>query len=362
MKKTACRILCLALCAALCLAVPAGCAEEPAASRSGTRYLFDTVITVTVYDFYTDKYYRQTGRERPDLEAALAGALDLCEHYDDLFSRTEAGSDVSRINASAGQPVEVDPETADLLQKTLSYSRLTHGAFDVTIAPVSTLWDFAANDPALPDLAELAAGLEKVDYSRLEVDGNTVTLPAGCMVDLGGAAKGYIADRVGDYLESQGVDCYLLNLGGNVLAAGGKADRAVDGPEALTPFAIGLRKPFGTTSELAGEAGIANGSVVTSGTYERCFTLDGRLYHHILDPDTGYPVDNGLDSVTIFSEASADGDILSTSLFVLGPQAGLALAESLEGVDALFLLSDGSRRMTSGLAEDADGDIRWQPA
>lgn len=135
----------------------------------------------------------------------------------------------------------------------------------------------------------------------------------------------------------------------------------MDSPEALTPFAIGLRKPFGATSELAGEAGIADGSVVTSGTYERCFTLDGRLYHHILDPDTGYPVDNGLDSVTIFSEESADGDILSTSLFVLGPQAGLALAESLEGGRPV-LLSDGSRRMTSGLAEDADGDIRWQPA
>ena len=112
MKKTAARMVCLALCAALCLTIPAGCAEEPAASQSGTRYLFDTVITVTVYDFYTDRYYRQTGRERPDLEAALAGALDLCEHYDDLFSRTKAGSDVSRINEAAGQPVEEDPVPA----------------------------------------------------------------------------------------------------------------------------------------------------------------------------------------------------------------------------------------------------------
>ena len=178
-----------------------------------------------------------------------------------------------------------------------------------------------------------------------QVDGCTVTLTdPEAAIDLGGIAKGYIADRIKDYLVSQGVKSAIIDLGGNILCVGKRPDGE--------PFRIGIQRPFADRSETAAIVEIDGKSVVSSGIYERYFEKDGVLYHHILNPDTGYPYDNGLVSVTIISDESVDGDGLSTSCFALGLEKGMELIDSLPDVYAVFITEDGQLHFSEGF-EDA---------
>ena len=162
-------------------------------------------------------------------------------------------------------------------------------------------------------------------------------------IDLGAIAKGYIADRIKDYLKEEKVESAVINLGGNVLCLGERPDG--------TPFQIGLQKPFASHTETVGVAGVRDLSVVSSGVYERHFIKDGVNYHHILDPSTGYPYENGLVQVTILSPQSVDGDGLSTTAFALGLEKGTELLESMEDVYGIFITEDGELHFTEG-AED----------
>lgn len=260
--------------------------------------------------------------------------MKLCEKYEALFSRTIKTSDISRINENGGRPVTVSDDTIDILQKAISYGELSDGLFDVTIAPASSLWDFKSDTPALPDKNELKEAISHIDYRTIQISGNTVTLlDSKAQIDLGGIAKGYIADRMKSHLISKGVEHATINLGGNVLTIGGKPDG--------TPFHIGIQKPFDERNSILTSVDVTDRSVVSSGSYERFFTLDGQLYHHILNPRTGYPVDSGLSGVTILSDSSVDGDALATICFALGQEKGMALIRSLDGVDALFVDTNG---------------------
>ena len=249
------------------------------------------------------------------------------------FSRTNEESEVSMINSAQGNPVEVSPETATLIKKGLYYGKLSDGAFDITIGSVSRLWDFKAEEPALPDQAALAEALQHVDYKKVVVEGNTVKLqdPAAAL-DLGAVAKGYIADLLKEYLEGEGVHHALINLGGNVLAIGGKPDGSA--------FNIGIQKPFDESGIPLTSVRIKDKSIVTSGTYQRYFEKDGTLYHHILDPYSGYPCSNGLVSVSIITDSSLTADALSTTCFILGPEKGLELVNQLDNVEAVFVDSE----------------------
>ena len=200
----------------------------------------------------------------------------------------------------------------------------------MTSPSVSSLWDFKSEDPAPPDTAAIAAALTHVDYKKVVVEGNTVTLqdPAAAL-DLGAVAKGYIADRLKDYLEGEGVRHALINLGGNVLAVGDKPDGS--------PFHIGIQKPFDESGIPLTSVRIDDKSIVTSGTYQRYFEKDGTLYHHILDPASGYPCNNGLASVSIITDSSLTADALSTTCFLLGPEKGLSLVNQLDNVEAVFV-------------------------
>ena len=155
----------------------------------------------------------------------------------------------------------------------------------------------------------------------------------GMILDLGAVSKGYIADRIKEYLVEEGVKSALIDLGGNVLCIGNRPDG--------TPFQIGIRQPFADTVSAVTALSVTDQSVVTSGIYERCFTKDGILYHHLLDPGTGYPCENELASVTIISDHSVDGDALSTCCFLMGPQKGMELINSLKDVRAVFLTREG---------------------
>lgn len=323
-KKKFVFLICLAL---LCLTF-CGCQSSQSSPISKSGVYLDTVITVTLY-----------GTEE---ESILDHCLSLCESYEALFSRTMEGSDVYRMNHAGGQLTQVSPETARLIEKAISYSNISDGAFDCTIAPLSTLWDFKNNPGQVPSQEEIEAARSLVDYRTIQVSQTTVTLKnPSAAIDLGGIAKGYIADRLKDYLTSQGITSALINLGGNVLTIGSKPDGS--------PWNIGIQKPFAERNASIASLKVTDQSLVTSGTYERYFTVGGTVYHHLLDPATGYPADTGLSSVTILSDDSIDGDALSTSCFVLGIDKGMELIESLPGVEALFVTSEDELLYSSGL-------------
>ena len=303
-----------------------GCAKEkelPKQTEVG--FYLDTVITLTAYT---------------EDSQVLKDALTECGRYEQLLSRTVEGSDVWRINHAGGEPVEVSDDTAEILRCAIRIAGLSGGAFDVTIAPVSTLWDFTSGAAVLPDAETIAKAAELVDYTKIELNGNTVKLPAGMMIDLGGIAKGYIADRVAEYLEKRGVKHAILSFGGNVVAVGLKPDGS--------PWTVGIQDIDGSTGKSMLKTKVSGGSVVTSGIYERGFDLDGVRYHHLLSPETGWPVQNELASVTILSESSMECDALSTTAFILGTEEGIRLIESLKGVEAIFIARDRTVTCTSG--------------
>ena len=296
---------------------------------SQTEFYLDTVVTLTVYE--------------TEDKSILQDAFSLIADYESMLSRTREGSDIWNINHSAGTPTKVSAETISLLQTALNYCELSDGAFDITIAPVTDLWDFHGEGSGnVPDQEQLAEALSHVNYNNVKRTGNMVTLSdPRAAIDLGAIAKGYIGDRVKDFLLSKGITSGMINLGGNVLVIGEKPDGSL--------WKIGIRKPFSEDgSELSAVVSAADQSVVTSGTYERYFIKDNTLYHHILNTQTGYPARTGLSSVSILSDGSAKGDALSTICFLLGPEKGMDLIEKTDGVEALFITEEGELLYSSG--------------
>ena len=315
--------LLLALLLLLCL-----CSTALAETKeSAVGFQLDTVITLTAYC---------------EDRTVLEDALKECDRYEQLLSRTIEGSDVWRINHAGGEPVDVDPVTAEVIREALAISEISEGAFDITIAPASTLWDFKAETPSLPDAAELAEAASRVNWRALRLEGNTVTLPAGMMIDLGGIAKGYIGDAVRAWLEGHGITGAILSFGGNIVTIGSKPDGKA--------WMVGIQDIDKQTGEYMLVAQMESGCTcaVTSGIYERGFDLDGVRYHHLLEPATGWPAQNGLASVTILTDSSARADGLSTAAFVLGEEKGLALIESLKNTEAVFIRRDRTVVTTSG--------------
>ncbi|MDD3404343.1 MAG: FAD:protein FMN transferase [Hespellia sp.] len=285
---------------------------------STTALLFDTVITIELYDT------KDT--------AILDDCIALCRHYEDTLSRTIETSEVSQINNAKGAPVTVSDDTIELIQKGLDYGTISNGNFDITIAPLSILWDFKNNTGVVPDAAAIEEAKSHVNYKNVLIDGNTVTLTdPDAAIDLGGIAKGYIADKLKTLLESKDIQHGIISLGGNILTIGSKTDG--------TAYHIGIQKPFEENAAIT-SVDVKDQSVVSSGVYERYFTVNDQLYHHILNPFTGYPYDNHLLGVTIISDASVDGDALSTTCFALGLENGMKLIKSMDGVEALFITDD----------------------
>ena len=312
---------------ALALLFLTGCAPSAPEPVEAGSFLLDTYVSLRLYD--------------GDRETAQ-GALELCRDYEALFSRTDPDSELARLNRREIETVS--RELAEVIAQGLAYGELTEGAFDITMGSVTRLWDFHAEDPAPPGAAAVAEALTHTGWEKVRVEGTAVLFQdPETVLDLGGIAKGYIADRLAEYLREAGVTSAIIDLGGNLYCLG----RRPDGQD----FRVGVRRPEGDRSESIGLLPVRDRSVVTSGRYERCFTLDGTSYHHILSPATGWPAETGLASVTIVSGRSVDGDALSTACFVLGPEAGLALVESLEGVEAVFIGQDLSVTVSSGLTD-----------
>lgn len=307
---------------------------------STTEIKLNTAVTVTIYDS------QDTG--------LLTECMALCDKYEKIFSRTDADSELYQLNHRQLTPVsktddtyELSDDLSSLIKTGLSYCELSDGAFDISIEPLTSLWDFTSDDPKVPSDSLIQKALSACDHHNIafsESDPDQITLKnEETAIELGAIAKGYIADRLKEYLLSQGVSSAIINLGGNVLCIGSKPDG--------TPFKIGIQKPFADHSETIAVMDITDKSVVSSGVYERCFEQDGILYHHILNPKTGYPYDNDLIAVTIISDQSVDGDALSTTCFALGLEKGSELANSLDDVEAIFVTTDHEIHYTDGFKQ-----------
>ena len=337
--KTLYAAICLMLIGITLLSLT-GCTRntEPL-SRTG--FFFDTVIQITLYDT------KDT--------AILDGCFELAQTYEQLFSPTIEGSDVWNINHSEGVSVNVKEETLDLLSAAVDYAVLTNGVIDPTIRPVSELWHFGSEDePCVPDESAIKEALTHVSYQNIRIangdtpDRNhpgryTVRLDdPKAAIDLGCIAKGYIADKLKEYLLSQGIQSACISLGGNVLVIGEKPDHS--------PFRIGIQEPFAPDGTSLGTVEIRDTSLVTSGIYERCFYEDGRFYHHVLDTATGYPVDNELAAVTILCPSSTKADALSTSCLCLGLSKGRQFLDSFSDVEYLLVTKNGTQYCSAGFA------------
>lgn len=287
-------------------------------SISMTGLYFDTVVQIEVW-----------GADR----AVLEECENICERYEQLLSPSIATSEVSLINWAQGAPVTVSEETAELIRLGIEYGELSDGKFDITVASATDLWNFRDNEEKeLPDSDRLAEAVSHIDYRSVQIDGETVTLAdPKAKIDLGGIAKGYIADKLKEYLQNQGVEHALINLGGNMLALGGRPDGS--------DFKIGIQEPFAADGTVLTSLSVSDQSVVSSGNYERYFEKDGVIFHHILDPDTGYPIQNDLYQVTVISDSSVQGDALSTTCYALGLEEGMELIKHMDGVEAVFVTS-----------------------
>lgn len=351
-----------------------GAANNQGVSKTG--YYLDTVCQITVYGVDPDsdlgKSLAAMSEEEQEKEVLqlITDAFLECDRYEKLLSKTISSSEISQINAAAGKGVTVSDTTIEVIEKGLEYGDLSGGAFDITIGKASELWDFHDIDENheaagnLPDEAALKEAVGHVDYRKVKMEGNRVTLLDPDMeIDLGGIAKGYISDRVTSYLEDRGVISAVVNLGGNIVTLGSKApsllsglpDSGEDAPEDANtvPFSVGIADPRSDGGGILGTFPCVNKVVVTSGTYERYVLKDGVKYHHILDVKTGYPVDTDLDSVTIIAEKGmgADADGLSTTCLALGMEKGLALIRSLDGVEAVFVDVDGNVKLSDDAME-----------
>ena len=308
--------------------VGCGRSKEPV---SKSDFYFNTVITITLYGEENASY--------------IDDCFKLASHYENLFSNTIADSDISKINNANGTPVTVDDDTIELLQKGIYYGDLSQGQFDITIGKLSSLWDFPNNSGTVPSESDIEATLSTIDYHAIDIDGNEVSLSnPDAMIDLGGIAKGYIADKMKDYLNEKDITSGMINLGGNVLTLGDKPDGS--------NYNIGIQKPFSDDGTAIASVEVSDETVVSSGVYERYFYVGDNFYHHILNPKTGYPYDNNLLGVTIICPKSVDGDGLSTTCFALGLEDGMKLIESLDDTEAVFITDDYELHTTSGIGSD----------
>lgn len=333
------KIILLFICAALLLTGCTNSGKSVEKTVSLTDFYFDTVVSITIYDGNTDKSFNDI----------INSCFEKCADFEKIISKAISDSETSKINTSAGQTIEISDTEAELIAKSLYYSNLTDGAFDITIEPLSTLWNFGHDSAKVPSDNEIRHALSHVNYKNVQLAGNNITLKdTDASIDLGGIAKGFIADKLKDYLISEGITSALVNLGGNVVTIGCKPGG--------DDFKIGITKPF-SDGEYSAIVIVNDKSVVTSGVYERSFYEDGKLYHHLLDPATGYPCNNGLYSVSIISDASVDGDALSTSCFILGLEKGMDLIHSLPDTEAIFIDDNNELHLSDGLSMNDDGNI-----
>lgn len=284
---------------------------------------------------------------------ALEDAENEIVRLENILSVTKDDSDISRINNSHGTPQEVCDDTINIINAAAEYGNSTDGALDITIYPVLKLWGFTTGEYKIPTQDEIDNLLENVDYSRVAVNGNEVSLPENFSIDLGALAKGYTGDKIMEKLRSDGIKSAIISLGGNVQALGLKPDGS--------QWKVSVRNPFAPDTDMC-VVSIDGKAVITSGNYERYFQGDdGNLYWHIIDPADGFPADSGIVSATVIGDNGLMCDSLSTSLFIMGRERAENYYRENGGFDMILVTDDGRIFYTGGIADSFE-NISNMPA
>lgn len=313
-----------------------GCSmPEAGKPLSRTNYLLGTLVEISIFDNNNPKLIDKVFSRISEIERKMT------------INNAET-SEIIALNASSGKsPVKLSPDTFYVVEKGRYYSEFSEGRFDITIGPVVKMWNIGTDCAAVPDTGKLEEAVRLVDYNKLTLDSKNHTAKLevdGMKVDLGAIAKGYAADEAARILRENGVEHAIINLGGNTIVIGGNLKDE--------PWKIGIQDPFNTRGDFLGIVMVKDKTVVTSGIYERYFERDGKRYHHILDPQNGYPVDNELYSVSIITDSSINADALSTTSLLLGLNEGMKMIEGLDEVEAIFVTNDKKIYISSGLKDN----------
>lgn len=275
-------------------------------------------------------------------EVALANARREIKSVESQLSVTDESSEVSRINQGAGEETVISEDAAQVIDFALYLNTLTEGAFDITLYPIVKEWGFTTGSYRIPDQEKINGLLKKTGSKNIDFYDNVIFLPEGYAIDLGALGKGFAADKAAAALKEKGVASALLSLGGNIQAIGSKPDGA--------PWNIGIQNPF--SDDNAAVLKVTDKAVVTSGNYQRYFEENGKRYCHIINPEIGYPVDNGLMSVTVIGESGLLCDGLSTSLFVMGEEKAVDFWREQGDFEMIIITEDGRLLATEGIYED----------
>lgn len=310
-------------------AIPSGIVQAAAEKYTNTDFAMNTVVSETLYT---------NGK---NLNSSIGELLRKTE--DELLSWTEEDSQIFQVNHADGKTVEVSDELAGYLKKIRQLAEDSEGAFDPTLGKVIRLWDIGGANPDIPEDGQLEPLLKETGYEKMELDGNKVTLRDGATIDLGAAGKGIGCDLAMELLkQDKEVAGMILSLGGSsVMTYGEKPDQS--------PWRVAVKDPRDPEGDYLGAITLEGEEFLsTSGDYERYFMEEGKRYHHIFDPKTGYPVWNGLTSVTVVCDSGLFADGLSTACFVLGKEKALPLLEKY-GADAAFVDEDHKVYLTEGM-------------
>lgn len=320
--------------AGLLLCLLAGCGKPNVVSQDF--FAMDTAMNIRAYGAHAQSAVNECIRTINELETHL--------------SRTQEGSDIFALNHAGGKPVALTEQSAEVLRSALQLAEETGGTFDPTVAPLSDLWAIGTEQAAVPEQREIDAVLPLIDYKSVKLNGLEASLPEQACVDLGGIGKGYAADRTAEILREAGVKQAVITLGGNVYVLGEK--------EKGVPWTVGITDPD-HPGEWFAALRVTDTSVVTSGDYERYFEQGGKRYCHIFDPETGYPAETDLRSVTVVSENSTQADAQTTALFVMGCDAARKYCAE-HGIEAVFVRNDHTVFVTEGLRDSfAISDTRY---
>lgn len=304
------------------------CSGDKVRSVSKDIFAMDTYMNIKAYG--------------KNSEEAVCQSVNEIKKFDNLFSVTDSGSDIYRINSS--DSAEVSSDTLKILSESLKICESTGGNLDITIYPLVKLWGFTTGEYRIPENQEIQNCLKSVDYNNINISGNSVSVPKNCEIDLGAVAKGYASDCIAEIFRENDIESGVINLGGNVYIYGSEREVAV-------------KNPF-SPDEITGTVEVSDKAVVTSGNYERYFTGDnGKDYCHIIDPKTGYPVDNGLVSVTVIGESGIYCDALSTALFVMGKDKSVEYWKEHQDFDMILIDSSQKIYVTENINFKTDSEI-----
>lgn len=273
---------------------------------------------------FSTEVYGRNGKEVAALLKSMVTDVDL-----NLLSRTSTASKISELGRN--KSAELPNEIIELIKTVQEISADSGGAVDITVGEITDLWQIGTSEAAIPDKAEIQKALSAVDYRKLKISGNTVTVGNGQTVDLGAVGKGYACDAAAKILSEHNAKACVFSAGGSILLYGkNPADEL---------WQVAIRDPRGSASDVFAVFKTEAGFVSTSGDYERFFEKDGKSYHHIIDPKSGYPADSGIISVTVIADSGAVSDALSTACFVLGYEKSLPLLEKYNA-QAIFVTKD----------------------